>query len=291
MEYFKLSCIKKQIDRDIESYLENFGKEGLYDAIKYPLCSFGKRLRPIFAHIIAESIGKGFSVKNSALAVEFFHTATLIADDLPCMDNDDFRRGRPSLHKKYGESTAVLTSFALLTEGFALIEANGKDYSKKGGQFDAKERTCLAIRKAASLAGPKGTILGQYFDLAKVKPQTEEDFENLHYLKTGTLFQGAFTMGYIFGGGDLEKLALVEKLSKHIGFAYQLRDDLEDVGEQNINYANAFGENAAKQRCEKEIESFYQALDCLDLKKELFEALINYLFPKQKLQAFSHGLL
>jgi geranylgeranyl diphosphate synthase type II len=291
MEFLNLIALRESVNKDIDNYLANFKKGGLYDAMEYSLCSCGKRLRPIFANIIAQSIGKGYNVNKSALAVEFFHTATLIADDLPCMDNDDFRRGRLSVHKKYGESTAILTSFALLTEGFALIEANGREYKNNQPTADFEKRTCIAIKEAARLAGPKGTILGQYYDLAKVKPEKEEDFETLHYLKTGTLFHGAFTMGYVFGGGDLKKLPLVEKMSKHIGFAYQLRDDLEDMGEKNINYANTFGEEAAKNRCKKEIESFYRALDLLDLKKGAFVPFINLLFPHEMFQASSHALL
>ena len=272
---------KKQVDQEIKGYLQTITSSELAPPIAYSLLSSGKRLRPILVKIMAEAVGRGFEVTESALAIELFHTASLIADDLPCMDDDDFRRGAPALHKKYKESTALLSSFAMLTEGFSLIEKNGESYFQKGygEEEEANKRLKIALGETTCLSGPKGVVLGQYFDIEQKRGETEEDFEELYYLKTGTLFQGAFTLGYIFGGGDLSLLPLIERLSSHLGFAFQVRDDLEDIEEETISYPKLFGEEHAKKRIQKEIESFYGALDQLDLQKQIFEEIISYLFP------------
>ncbi len=279
---------KEQVDKEIQSYLQTIEESELFSSISYALLSSGKRLRPILVKIMAEAVGKGFDVNNSALAIELFHTASLIADDLPCMDDDDFRRGEPSLHKKYKESTALLASFAMLTEGFSLIERNGETYYQNGygDEAEANKRLKIALGETVRLSGPMGVVLGQYFDVEQKRVETEEDYVRLYYLKTGTLFQGAFTLGYIFGGGDLSKLSLIEKLSSHLGFAFQIRDDFEDLEEEVKSYPKQFGEGHAKRRMEKEIESFYKALDQLDLEKDTFEEIISYLFPQFSRQAF-----
>ena len=293
MSFAKLITLKKEIDSDIFSYLQTLKSSSLHEPIAYCLCSSGKRLRPILTKLMAESIGRGFCVRKSALAIEFFHTASLIADDLPCMDDDDLRRSLPSLHKKYSESTALLTSYGLLIEGFAQIEKNGREYAEKGfgTKAEADKRVRIALKETTKLSGPKGAVLGQYFDIEQTNIQTEETFEELYYLKTGTVFQGAFTLGYIFGGGDLEKLYLIEKMSRHLGFAFQIRDDLEDISEPHLSFCKKFGIEASLKRCEKEIESFYLALDQLNVEKNVFEQIIYYLFPKEKFQTSSHALL
>lgn len=117
----------------------------------------GKRLRPILVLMIADALGLGADVMPAALSVEFFHTASLIADDLPCMDNDDLRRERPSLHKVFGESVAILASYALIAEGYGAIARNGQN-------CPASAVICLeAVRRAA---GIRGATHGQFLDLS-----------------------------------------------------------------------------------------------------------------------------
>lgn len=271
---------KKLVDKGIQKYLQQIKKSALHDPIAYSLLSGGKRLRPILVKLMASSVGKGFDVTPSAVAIELFHTASLIADDLPCMDDDDYRRGSLSLHKKYKESTALLSSFALLTEGFSQIEKNSRLYFDKGygTEGESDKRLRIALKETTKLSGPSGVVLGQYLDVEQTNTQTEQDFERLYYLKTGTLFQGAFTLGYIFGGGDLEKIHLVERLSTHLGLAFQIRDDLEDMDEQTLSYPKKFGEDVARKRCKKEIEGFFKALDQLNLNKIFFDEIILLLF-------------
>ena len=273
---------KKEIDKEVKSYLEGVKNSALHNPIAYSLLSGGKRLRPILVKLMARSIGKGFDVSQSAVAIELFHTASLIADDLPCMDDDDYRRGALALHKKYKESTALLSSFALLTEGFSQIEKNSRLYFKQGygSEGESDKRLRIALKETTKLSGPNGVVLGQYLDVEQANTETEEAFERLYYLKTGTLFQGAFTLGYVFGGGDLSKMHLIEKLSTHLGFAFQIRDDLEDMDEECLSYPKKFGEQMAKDRCKKEIEGFLEALDQLELDKKIFDEIISYLFSE-----------
>ena len=293
MNFAKFAAFKNEIDGEIATYLKTLKATPLQEPVAYSLSSSGKRLRPILTVLMAKSLGKGFCVKQSALAIEFFHTASLIADDLPCMDDDDFRRSKPSLHKKFGESTALLASYGLMIEGFSQIEKSGTEYAKKGyGTIaDADKRVRIALKETAGLSGVKGAVLGQYFDIEKINTGEEESFEELYYLKTGTIFQGAFILGYIFGGGDLEKIPLIEKISRHLGFAFQVRDDIEDIYEEDLSYPKKFGEERSLERCKKEIESFYQALDQLKVEKNVFKPITDYLFPTEMFQTSQHALL
>ena len=290
MNVLKLKKMQKQINFLVQEYLEGLKKTPLYHPISYSLLSKGKRLRPILTMMTAASVGKEMKVNHASIAIELFHTASLIADDLPCMDDDDLRRDKPSLHKKYSESTALLTSYALITEGFALIEKSGTEFAKQSGLIvDGSERVNIALRETSKLSGPNGAVLGQYFDVEQINASSEEEFDRLYYLKTGTLFQGAFILGYIFGGGELEKISLIEMLSKHLGMAFQIRDDLEDMDQQSLNFVKVFGKEASLKRCEKEIEGFLNALDRLNLDKQDFEMMLTYLFPQRRLQVSLHA--
>jgi len=292
MNLFKLKGLQNQINQRLHKYTESLKGSELYGPISYALLSSGKRFRPILTMITAKAVGKDLDVLEAALAIELFHTASLIADDLPCMDDDDERRGRPSLHKKYSESVALLSSYALLTEGFSLIEKSGWQFEEQTGKrVNAIERVREALRATTKLSGPNGAILGQYFDIEQINVQTEEEFDRLYYLKTGTFFEGAFVLGYIFGGGDLEKLSLIEKLSKPMGIAFQIRDDFEDMDQESLNFVKTFGEQRAKEKCQNEIEDFFKALDMLELDKTDFESIMLLLFEKSLVHNALHALL
>lgn len=285
-----LLSLQKTVENEITLYVKELKKSPLAYSMHYSLSSKGKRLRPLLVLLMSKAIGRGFDVSKSALAIELFHTASLIADDLPCMDDDDERRGKPSLHKAYSESTALLTSYAFLTEGFSQISKSGEVYYKKGygSSSESDKRVRIALEETTKLSGPVGATLGQYLDIEGVKAVSEEYFENLYYLKTGTLFQGAFTLGYIFGGGDLSKLHLIERLSKHLGFAFQIRDDLEDMEKEEISYPRYYGKKASIKRCENEIEGFFSALETLEINSKPFIEIINFLFQKEIYQTFQH---
>ena len=277
----KLAKIKSRIEKAIEC--EFLGKGDLFQAVSYSLRGGGKRVRPIIVLLVADALNNGLDVMSSALSCEFFHTASLIVDDLPCMDNDDLRRDRPSLHKAFGETTAILASYALISEAFSRIEKNGKIMKSEEGRFstNAYEATSIALECASRCAGIKGATLGQYFDL-KGKIETISDIEEVIYLKTITLFEGAFVLGWVFGGGDLKKLEDVKQLAFHFGMAFQVRDDLHDIDQDkgragSVNFAISLGEKEARNRFYKEVAQAEIYLRKLSINSSTFQLLLQRL--------------
>lgn len=235
-----LDRYKARIEQKIESY--SFGKVSLLsEACFYALKNGGKRFRPSIVYIIAEELGD-LCVDRAALSVEFFHTASLIADDLPCMDNDAMRRGKPSLHAVYGQQTALLATYALIAAGY--------DCLRMGPQ------TALAIEQASKNTGILGATGGQFLDLMPMQV-TEERLLEVLYLKTGALFELSFVLGWIFGGGDVGLLDPLKKAAYHFGLAFQIADDLDDWEQDRgkpYNFAHFAGKKRAKERVKLELE-------------------------------------
>ncbi len=253
----------------------------LTSAVSYALLSGGKRIRPLIVHYIAEALDCNFPVMDAALAVEFFHTASLIADDLPCMDNDEIRRGEKSLHEVYGETVALLASYALISEAFKKIEENGRKMALLSPH--AYEAVVIALGHAAAAAGIRGAVLGQYYDLfyGKKEALTEELLERVIYLKTGTLFEGSFVLGWVFGGGDFALLDQIKKLAGHFGLAFQIRDDLKDIPQDldknSMNFALFLGRDLALKRFHHEIERCFAILEDLPINKTKLHLLLTEL--------------
>jgi geranylgeranyl diphosphate synthase type II len=253
-------------------------------AVNYALQGGGKRIRPILVHVISESIGKNFPVMDASLSIEFFHTASLIADDLPCMDNDTFRRGKKSLHSEYGETLALLASYALISEAFKKIEENGKKMAlfAPGLNERANEAVCIALGQASHSAGIKGAVLGQYFDLYEKRNElSEEKCEEVIYLKTGTLFEGAFVLGWVFGGGEFSFLNEIKTLAKSFGLLFQLQDDLkdfqEDENKESFNFALRFGKDKTIERIIKAKNESKALINALPIKKEKLNFILSQL--------------
>lgn len=224
-----MSSYETRIEQGLRLSIEEMGeKNRLRDACEYALMSGGKRLRPILVLMIAEVLGHGLDVLPVALGVEFFHTASLIADDLPCMDDDDFRRNRPALHKEFGESIALLASYTLIAAGYGTIYQNQK-LMQKSPSLGARsnEIAILCLESVTRCAGLQGATNGQFLDLYP----PDDSLETLRKIiaqKTGTLFEIAFVFGWLFGGGDVKQLYTVRKAAHHLGMAFQMRDDLQD---------------------------------------------------------------
>lgn len=222
---------RDRIEQEIAKSILSFGeKTKLRDACEYALTTGGKRFRPLIVILIAEALGNGLNVYESALSVEFFHTASLIADDLPCMDNDDERRDKPSLHKVYGEAIALLASYALITAAFEKIHSNAMTMQDAHPPFcHFSERACtLALESATYCAGILGATGGQFLDLFPPN-QNLDTVKQVIYKKTVTLFEVSFVFGWLFGGGDINKLEKVKKAAYHFGMAFQTADDLGDL--------------------------------------------------------------
>ena len=190
--------------------------------MEYSLLAGGKRLRPLFAFEFCRLCGRDWrSAAPFAAAVEMVHTYSLIHDDLPSMDNDDFRRGRPTNHKVYGEAMAILAGDALLTDAFAVAST---------AQLPDPGDMAFAIGMLSECAGSLGMVGGQVLDiLAEERECTEEDVLAIQDRKTGALINAACVLGAIAGGATEEQLQAAAQFAAGLGLAFQIRDDMLDV--------------------------------------------------------------
>ncbi|NGX57200.1 MAG: Farnesyl diphosphate synthase [Chlamydiae bacterium] len=258
-----LNCYQDRIEQQIQTITTQLGPASpLRDACEYALLSGGKRFRPALVLMIAETLENHVDASYAALAIEAFHTASLIADDLPCMDNDDERRNQPSLHKKYDETTALLASYAMIAAGYELVSQNSL-------QLNDPERGLIAIQITSKNTGLHGATGGQYLDI-NPPHLTKEVILDVIQKKTVSLFEIAFSYGWIFGGGDLKSLPLVKKASEHFGMAFQITDDIGDteqdiVNGRQINLANFLGHEEATKMFHVELKKFEECVGELGL--------------------------
>ena len=231
--------------REIEAYLSGLfaGKThwvDLYESMRYSILAGGKRIRPVltleFAHLAGMDWRKAVPV---ACALELVHTYSLIHDDLPCMDDDDLRRGKPTNHKVYGETLAVLAGDALQSEAFRLI------LTAPGLTAEQKTECALILAEAA---GADGMVAGQVIDTLHA-PKTQEELTEVHRLKTGAMIAGACAMGVAAAGGTEEQRKAAEKYGYQLGLAFQIRDDMLDV----MGDADEFGKPIGSDREEGKV--------------------------------------
>lgn len=259
------------LEEFLTSYLARFSLEPqkmLFDAIRYSLLAGGKRLRPILTFEFCRLSGGAWKdAAPFAAAIEMIHTYSLIHDDLPCMDNDDYRRGRLTNHKVFGESMAVLAGDALLTDAFAMAAS-----AKLPRAFDMG----LAIRELANNAGSPGMVGGQVLDmLSEQRDCTEQEVLDIQSRKTGALIKAACTLGAIAGGATLEQLEAAKRFAGFLGLAFQIRDDMLDVIGSAGELGKQTGVDAEKntfvrlyglETCEKLVHEYTrEAVECLTL--------------------------
>ena len=212
----------------IEEYLQtqcfvypNEPQEALFSAMRYSLLAGGKRIRPVLALAFCNACGGNWQAATPfAAAVEMIHTYSLIHDDLPCMDNDDFRRGKPTNHKVYGEAVAVLAGDALLTAAFNHI-----------AEADLPAQVRIdAVRILSACAGELGMVGGQILDMAaEERTCTQQEVVDIQSRKTGALIRAACQLGVLAGNGTVQQLEAAGKFADHLGLAFQIRDDMLDV--------------------------------------------------------------
>lgn len=275
---------RDKIEQEIAKSILSFGnKTKLRDACEYALTAGGKRFRPLIVILIAEALGNGLNVYESALAVEFFHTASLIADDLPCMDNDDERRDKPSLHKVYGEAISLLASYALITAAFEKIHSNAVVMQGAESPFcrSSDRIGILALESATHCAGILGATGGQFLDLFPPN-QNLDTVKQVIYKKTVTLFEVSFVLGWLFGGGDVAKLNQVKKAAYHFGMAFQIADDLADMlqdekKQREISIARLIGKERGLLLFDEEMRHFRNDLFELNLLTPSFEKMSDIL--------------
>lgn len=230
-------------------YIENYLKQQcfqydsepqkmLFDAMRYSLLAGGKRLRPIFVFDFCRMCGGDWkSAAPFAAAIEMVHTYSLIHDDLPCMDNDDYRRGRPTNHKVYGEATAVLAGDALLTAAFSYLAK---------APFSAEVRI-RAVEVLSDCAGELGMVGGQVLDMQSEQRQcTEQEVLDIQNRKTGALIRAACMIGVLAAGGTDAQLAAASDFASHLGLAFQIRDDMLDIIGNAQELGKAVGVDAVK---------------------------------------------
>ncbi len=207
-----------------DSYFEEYAT--LFESMKYSVKNGGKRVRPLLTLLFCDACGGNVKAAiPMAQAVEYIHTYSLIHDDLPCMDDDDYRRGKPSNHKVYGEAMALLAGDGLLTAAFERISVWAK-----AGLYSA-DIAVEAIFELSVYAGARGMIGGQVIDIQNEnKPNISfETLRMLDGLKTGALIEAACVMGCIAAGADEEKKHAAKLFASNIGLAFQIKDDILDV--------------------------------------------------------------
>jgi geranylgeranyl diphosphate synthase, type II len=215
----------------------------IHRAMRYSLFAGGKRIRPLLAMAAAEAVSdRPEGVENAACALELIHTYSLIHDDLPALDNDDLRRGRPTCHKVFGDAMAILAGDALLTLAFEALS--------KLPNVDADRRICLVAELATASGTVGGMIGGQVNDLeGERQPPTPELLESIHRAKTGALLRASVRMGAIYAGADETQLSELTCFGEHIGLAFQIVDDVLDVEQSS----EALGKTAGKDAQQKKI--------------------------------------
>lgn len=235
------------------------------EAVRYALLSGGKRLRPILTLLGAQLVGgNAETVLPCAVAVEYVHTSSLIFDDLPCMDDAAERRGKTSLHERFGEGLAVLVALGFLNAAYGLVFV---------GQSGAPARAIAAHAELVECVGASGMVGGQSVDLALAKSASASDFsptnynyESIRNLKTSALMRLAVRVGAISAGARRDELKNLSRFAALLGDAYQLSDDLLDLEEDagvfdaNKTFAGSFGRDAARAKLENLISEAKQIL-------------------------------
>jgi len=271
--------LRNQFNTRLFNHLNKIKNPKIKEIVEHSLIG-GKRLRPLIILDISQSLGNiNEDVFLYSIAIEYLHTASLIIDDMPFMDNDDFRRGRKTVHNKYGICKANLIYSFLISESFNLVNQSIKNKNEKITEY-LINKLCLETRYAS---------LGQFYDLNECKNDMYKNFS----LKTKPFFSLAFIGSYILSGGDFSKLEYLEEISKSFSIAFQICDDFEDEEQDKnndlkpMNYVLKYGKKVAFQYYNKEIENFKKNLNILSINSSFFDNLIQYLNNKIKVKVKS----
>lgn len=236
----------------------------LKKAIKHTLFAPGKRIRSALVLWCCELVGGkiNHNAEIAAAAIEMVHTYSLVHDDLPAMDNDDFRRGQPTCHKAFDEATAILTGDALLTLAFEILAQ----------EIDGPTVTVKLVRHLAEAAGPAGLIAGQMADFKAPLKKTqanEEELRDIHVNKTGKMFRGAAVMGAVCGGAKKSELESLSEYGLKIGLGFQIADDVLDVCASSEQLGKTAGKDAKADKCT------YPAVVGIEKSKQLAKKLAD----------------
>lgn len=229
----------------------------LWESLNYSFESGGKRFRPFLTSLVVSAYGKSQNYLPFALATEMIHTYSLIHDDLPCMDNDDFRRGKPTNHKVFGEDIALLAGDAFLTQSLSLLAYEYAEHPKLAVEL---------IRLLSTKAGALGMIGGQVLDMKSTKDITLSQLELMHRLKTGALIESAVMGGAFICDANAAETEAFFKYAQSIGLAFQIKDDILDAGEKDQDFKsfiNLLGMEKTKAELQKQVDISLEALSVL----------------------------
>lgn len=280
-----------KINDRINHYLKCYesAPPALKSAIRYSMGNGGKRFRPVLCLLAAKSIGGSYdAVLPAACAIEFIHTYSLIHDDLPAIDNDDFRRGKLSCHKRFGEDIAILTGDALFAEAFNIIlkyqETNDADLVR-------------VLYEISSASGAEGMVEGQIIDVFYAgKKITGKMLEYMHRKKTGKLITASIRCGAIISGASEEYLGLFTGYAENIGLAFQITDDLLDLestpektgkttGKDMIQNKNTFpsmyGVEKSRKIAEEKISQAIELINSMNIEKEWLIKIAMFLLQRK----------
>jgi geranylgeranyl diphosphate synthase type II len=287
--YLKLR--QKKIDRALDRYLpqESVKPTTIHKAMRYSLFAGGKRLRPILCLAAAEAAGgKIDNALPFACALECIHTYSLVHDDLPSMDNDDLRRGRPTCHKVFGDGIAVLAGDALLTIAFEIVSR-----AKPTRRYDMS----ILLREVAVAAGSRRLIAGQVADLEAEGHQTDrEQLRYIHENKTAAILTTSVRLGAMSANANPKQLDAITKFGRTLGLAFQVIDDIldvtqtseklgksagKDVTAKKATYPAVIGLNKSRAEARRLTRQAHNSLSIFDGKAEALHTLANYLLERE----------
>lgn len=291
-QYLKTN--KELIDIELNRYLPNLNEKPskLHEAMRYSVLSNGKRIRPILMLETYKAFAGTKNVYPAALSLELVHCFSLIHDDLPTLDNDDFRRGIPTCHKKFGNAMALLAGDALLAHSFYLISTEQSKYTHS-------DKIVKLIQELSTAASTYGITGGQVYDIMAEKGLIEHNEENLKYIhkyKTGSLIKAAIRMGAILADASEQELKKVSKAAENVGLAFQIKDDVLDVvGDQQtlgktigrdkelgkLTYVSIFGMENAISKYQELLKEALQLISFLGAKAETINNLFSFIVNRQ----------
>jgi geranylgeranyl diphosphate synthase type II len=235
---------QKRVDAALDRWVPAEGQDPalIHRAMRYSLFAGGKRIRPLLAIAAAEAISDSpTGIENAACSLELIHTYSLIHDDLPALDNDDLRRGRPTCHKVFGDAMAILAGDALLTLAFEVLG--------RLEDIDANRRVRLVEELARASGTVGGMIGGQVNDIqGEGKHPTAQLLDSIHRAKTGALLRASVRIGALYAGADTNQLATLTRFGEHAGLAFQIVDDVLDVEQPSEKLGKTAGKDAQQQK-------------------------------------------
>lgn len=268
---------KKKINSELKRLISLKSKSDnkLKEAMRYTLMNGGKRLRPILCIAGAEAAGgSGEDVLPFACAIELIHTYSLIHDDLPCMDNAETRRDKPSCHKAFNESIAVLAGDALLTEGFRIMTDNSI-YNKS-----VRKNLLRAANLVSKAAGMGGMVEGQVLDIAIMKSKKVgiDYLKRVNLKKTAMLISASAASGALLVSGTERVVTAIQEYGINLGMAFQLRDDLLDMERDEPSIPAIYGDEVAKKELLEYIKHSRNSLRVLGRKAKILNGIVDYIF-------------